>query len=226
MRLLILFIVLVVGSVGQNPLMHRHGFPNGVVDKRERRAEANACDVYVGSSGGQFYYFGLAVHGRLSLEVELMWTPNRRDLVAPSQMKRDITEFYGTTTNLPLPIVFAAIHSLMKAKKGHTGVARPVPQSGFETHRKLNGPPAGVWPPAWPRMDPNRGRSMRPATLCDATKWFGGNEAPVQETGKFYSHTANVLLPTMADIVYRSHEAECASARGQYGNQQVKEVPQ
>jgi hypothetical protein len=58
MRLLILFIVLVVGSVGQNPLMHRHGFPNGVVDKPERRAEANACDVYVGSSGGQFYYFG------------------------------------------------------------------------------------------------------------------------------------------------------------------------
>lgn len=51
------------------------------------------------------------------LQVQLVWTPTRRDLVAPSQMKRDINEFYGTTTNLPVPIVVAAIHSLMKAKK-------------------------------------------------------------------------------------------------------------
>ena len=107
---------------------------------------------------------------------------------------------------------------------------RPVPESGFETgfatHRELNGPTGGVWPPTWPRMDPNRGRSMRPACFMDATKWFAWNEALVQETGKFYSHAANVLLPVWPDIVYSPMKRNGASARDQYRNQQLKEVKQ
>lgn len=78
---------------------------------------------------------------------------------------------------------------------------------------ELNGPPPGVWPPAWPRMDPNRGRSMRSACFMDATKWLAGNEALVQETGNFYSHAANVLLPPMADLVYSPMKRNGASAR-------------
>ena len=50
----------------------------------------------------------------------------------------------------------------------------------------------------------------------DATKWLAGNEALVQETGKFYSHTANVLLPLMADIVYSPTKRNGAPARDQY----------
>ena len=38
------------------------------------------------------------------LQVQLVWTPTRRDFVAPSQMKREINEFYGTTTNLPFQL--------------------------------------------------------------------------------------------------------------------------
>lgn len=67
---------------------------------------------------------------------------------------------------------------------------------------------------------------MRPACSMDATKWFGGNEAPVQETGTLYSHAPNVLLPAMADIVYGLMKRNGASARDQYRNQQLKEVPQ
>jgi len=44
-------------------------------------------------------------------------TARWRDLVAPSQMKREINEFYGTTTNLPVSIVAAAIYSLVKEKR-------------------------------------------------------------------------------------------------------------
>ena len=53
-----------------------------------------------------------------------------------------------------------------------------------------------------------------------------GNEALVQETGKFYSHAANVPLPTLAEIVYSPMKRNGASARDQYRNQQLKEVKQ
>ena len=66
---------------------------------------------------------------------------------------------------------------------------------------------------------------MRPACFMDATKWFAGNEALVGNR-KFYSHAANVLLPTMADIVYSPMKRNGASARDQYRNDQLKEVKQ
>ena len=50
----------------------------------------------------------------------------------------------------------------------------------------------------------------------DATKWFAGNEALVGNR-KFYSHAANVLLPTMADIVYSPMKRNGASARTSIG---------
>ena len=59
MGLLMLFIALVVGSVGQDPLMHTHGFQTALwtsVNDRQRLMFARG--VYVGSSCGQFCYFG------------------------------------------------------------------------------------------------------------------------------------------------------------------------
>lgn len=67
---------------------------------------------------------------------------------------------------------------------------------------------------------------MRSACFMDATKWLAGNEALVQETGNFYSHAPNVLLPPMADIVYSPMKRNRASARDQYRSQQLKEVKQ
>ena len=164
------------------------------------------------------------------LQVQLVWTPTRRDLVAPSQMKREINEFYGTTTNLPVSIVAAAIHSLMKAKRATQDpldqyrnlVLRLVLRRivNWTAHPLAFGHRPGL---EWIQ---NRGRSMRPACFMDATKWLAGNEALVQETEKFYSHAANVLLPPMADIVYSPMKRNGASARDQYRNQQLKEVKQ
>jgi len=66
---------------------------------------------------------------------------------------------------------------------------------------------------------------MRPACSMDTTKWSAGNEALAQEIGKFDNHAANVLLTTRADIIY-SLMKRGASARGQYKNRQLNEVPQ
>jgi hypothetical protein len=65
-----------------------------------------------------------------------------------------------------------------------------------------------------------------PQPAMDTTKWFAGNEAPAQEIGKFDNHAANVLLTTIADIIYSLMKRNGASARDQYRNRQLKEVPQ
>jgi len=59
----------------------------------------------------------------------------------------------------------------------------------------------------------------------DTAKWFAGMKRWYRKQ-EFYSHAGNVLLPTMADIVYSPVKRNGASARGHYRNQQLKEVKQ
>jgi hypothetical protein len=59
MGLLMLCIALVVGSVGQDPLMHTHGFQTALwTSVNDRQKPMFATGVFVGSSGGQFCYSG------------------------------------------------------------------------------------------------------------------------------------------------------------------------
>lgn len=90
--------------------------PNGVVNKRERPAEADVCD--------RGFMSGVAVANSITLvgspwqtplQIQLVWTPTSRDLVAPSQMKRDINESKARRQICPFQL--CAIHSLMKAKR-------------------------------------------------------------------------------------------------------------
>lgn len=116
-----------------------------------------------------------------------------------------------------------------EGKKGHTGPARPVPESGFETgfetHRELNGPPLAFGRrPGLEWIQIEEGQCdlhalwMPPSGLPGMKHWYRK-----QETS---SHAANVLLPPMADIVYSPMKRNGASARDQYRSQQLKEVKQ
>jgi hypothetical protein len=71
MRLMMLVIVLVV--CWQNPLMYTHGFQTALwTSVNDGRKLMFATGVYVGSSGGQFSYFGWQSHGQNPLQVQLV----------------------------------------------------------------------------------------------------------------------------------------------------------